>query len=142
MPKHSQRQVSVLLHTVQYACPLCVGVFRLPPVLTWKTEMIFCRRERGGLSPLTSHFGSRVIRCRISYRLTRPARRPLSSCASLPLERPSTLFYQRCASRSCARSLILLRFPFSFKLLVDSIQFYRHTPSLTSHVADSHVPFF
>ena len=51
MPKHSQRQVSVLLHTVQYACPLCVGVFRLPPVLTWKTDMIFCRRERGGLSP-------------------------------------------------------------------------------------------
>ena len=43
--------------------------------------MIFGRRERGGCRRLTSHFGSRVIRCRKSYRLTCPARHPLSSCA-------------------------------------------------------------
>ena len=118
MPKHSQSQVSVLLHTVQYACPLCVGVFRLPPVLTWKTDMIFGRHERGGCRRLTSHFGSRVIRCRKSYRLTCPARHPLSSCAVVVrCRRPlsSSAVVVRC--RRALRCLSSVHLPFSINVV-------------------------
>ena len=118
----------------------------VPPAA--EERAFLCRR--GYRPPLQSGLFAvveRAVRSRRAGRSLRPARRPPSSCASMPHE------YRRNGRASIYHFLSMFRlsvvcsittslpFPLLLLTLVKNVPFYHHTHILPFHVADSHMPF-